>query len=291
MMDNTMEDYYRILHFLRDFFVDREYPLRFNEDDDISALTNVERSEEYTSTHEYSYKITNIISDKEIVFKIPNRKYDTSDRFEMNIALSEDFTPSDIKVSFSESPKGSPKKHILTNGKCFIIENGEKREITECKKDTIYTIVFQIKDTYTTLDKKVFFMSALQSICFEFGNDYEYAYLSDVTFRTDVYQRTLEDLDQHLKDGENHILSKLSIGYIPEELLILIPKCAAAYTFLQWWEAEGRAMGDGTELSRNYYDRLIAQIDASIEAWLDAHPEVQPDEINLKMLGYTWVVQ
>ena len=290
-MDNTMEDYYRILHFLRDFFVDREYPLRFNENDDTSALTNVERTEEYTSTHDFSYKINDIISNEEVVFKIPNRKYDTSDRFEINISMSDDFNPSDITISFSESPKGSPKKHILTNGKCFITENGEKKEITDCKKDTIYTIVFQIKDTFTTLDKKVFFMSALQSICFEFANDYDYAYLSDVTFRTDVYQRTLEDLDQHLKDGENHILSKLSIGYIPEELLILVPKCAAAYTFLQWWEAEGRAMGDGTELSRNYYDRLIAQIDDSIDAWLDAHPEVQPDEINLKMLGYTWVVQ
>ena len=48
-------------------------------------------------------------------------------------------------------------KHILTNGKCYTIINGEKVELTECKKDTIYTIVFQIKDTFTTLDKKVFF--------------------------------------------------------------------------------------------------------------------------------------
>ena len=290
-MDNTMEDYYQILHFLRDFFVDREYPLRFNENDDISALDNVELVTDYISTHQNSYKISNIEQGKEIVFKIPNRKYDTSDRFEINILMSEDFSPSDITVSFSESPVGSPKKHILNNGKCYTIINGEKVELTECKKDTIYTIVFQIKDTFTTLDKKVFYLSALQSICLEFANDFEYAYLSDATFRTDVYQRTLEDLDQHLIDGKNHIESKLGIGSIPDELAILVPKCASAYTWLQWWEAEGRAMGDGTELSRNYYDRLIAQIDASIDAWLEAHPEILPDEINLKLLGYTWVVQ
>jgi 3-deoxy-D-arabino-heptulosonate 7-phosphate (DAHP) synthase class II len=131
----------------------------------------------------------------------------------------------------------------------------------------------------------------LQSICISFANDFEYAYLSDVTFRTDVYQRTLEDLDQHLIDGRNHIESRLGIGKIPDELAILVPKCASAYTFIQWWEAEGRSMGDGTELSRNYYDRLIAQIDDSIDAWLEAHPEILPDEINLKLLGYTWVVQ
>lgn len=290
-MDNTMEDYYQILHFLRDFFVDREYPLRFNENDDISALTNVELSTDYISTHANSYKINNIIANQEVIFKIPNRKYDTSDRFEINILMSEDFSPEDITVSFSESPIGFPKKHILSNGKCYTHVNGERIEITDCKKDTIYTIVFQIKDTYTTLDKKVFYLSALQSICLEFANDYEYAYLSDATFRTDVYQRTLEDLDQHLIDGKNHIESKLGIGSIPDELAILVPKCASAYTWLQWWEAEGRAMGDGTELSRNYYDRLIAQIDASIDAWLDAHPEILPDEINLKLLGYTWVVQ
>ena len=291
MMDNAMEDYYQILHFLRDFFVDREYPLRFNQSDDISELDNVELSEEYISTHENSYKITDIVENEEIIFQIPNRKYDTSDRFEINIALSENFNPTDIEVSFSESKRGNPKKHVLTNAKCYIIENGEKKEITDCQKDTIYTIVFQIKDTFTTLDKKVFFMSALQSICLKFKDNYDYAYLSDVTFRTDVYQRTLEDLDQHIIDGQNHILSKLGIGYIPEELTILVPKCAAAYSWIMWWENEGRSMGDGTELSRNYYDRLIAQIDASIEAWLNAHDEILPDEINLKMLGYTWVVQ
>lgn len=286
-----MEDYYQILHFLRDFFVDREYPLRFNEKDDISNLDNVELSDEYISTHDKSYKINGIEANKEVVFRIPNRKYDTSDKFEINIALSENFRPQDIEVSFSESKYGSPKKHILTNAKCYIIENGVKKEITECEADEIYTISFQIKDTFTTLDKKVFFMSALQSICLNFKNNYEYGYLSDVTFRTEVYQRTLEDLDQHLIDGRNHILSRLSIGYIPDELEILVPKCASAYTFIQWWEAEGRAMGDGTELSRNYYDRLIDQINASIDAWLDAHDEILPDEINLKMLGYTWVVQ
>lgn len=290
-MENTMEDYYQILHFLRDFFVDREYPLRFNENDDISALTNVELSTDYISTHSNSYKITDIIANQDVIFKIPNRKYDTSDRFEINIAMSDDFNPSDITVSFSESPVGMPKKHILSNGKCYTIVNGEKQEITECEKDTIYTISFQIKDTFTTLDKKVFYLSALQSICLEFANNYDYAYLSDATFRTDVYQRTLEDLDQHLMDGRNHIESRLGIGRIPDELEILVPKCASAYTFIQWWEAEGRAMGDGTELSRNYYDRLIAQIDDSIDAWLEAHPEILPDEINLKLLGYTWVVQ
>ena len=290
-MDNTIEDYYQILHFLRDFFVDREYPLRFNQDDDISNLDNVELTDECISTHENSYKITDIAADEEIVFRIPNRKYDTSDKFEINIAMSDDFKPTDIEVSFSESLTGNPKKHILTNAKCFVIENGQKKEITDCVKNTIYTISFQLKDTFTTLDKKVFYMSALQSISFKFGNNFQYAYLSDVTFRTEVYQRTLEDLDQHLIDGQNHILSKVGIGYIPDDLKILIPKCAAAYSWIMWWENEGRAMGDGTELSRNYYDRLIAQIDSSIEAWLDQHDEILPDEINLKMLGYTWVVQ
>lgn len=289
-MDNTMEDYYTILHFLRDFFVDREYPLTFDEFDDVDN-SDVELTNEYASTHENSYLISDISENEKVTFLIPYRKYDTSDKFEINVCASTEFNPSDITVSFSESKNGTPSKHILTNGKCVQIINGEEQEISVCNANEVYTISFKIKETFTTLDKKVFYMSALQSISLTFKKPFDYVYLSDAVFRTDVYQRTLEDLDQHLIDGKNHILSRVGIGYIPKELEILIPKCAAAYSWIQWWESEGRAMGDGTELSRNYYDRLIDQINASIDSWLNAHPELEPDEINVGMLGYTWVVQ
>lgn len=282
-----MKDYYKVLHFLRDFFVDREYPLGFSEDDDISNLTNVELSSQYTSTHDNSYKITNIGEGDLVTFIIPYRKYDTTDRFELNVLTSDDFQPSDIDVLFSESKTGEPYTRVVKNGKTY---DEDKKEISDLVSDKIYNLQYILKETKTSLDKKGEMMSMLQSITLRFNKPFDYVYLSDMVFRTRTYQRTLEDIDYHFEDSKNHILSRLRLSYIPSELEMLIPKGAAAYSWLMWWENEGRAMGDGTELSRNYYDRLMSEINYAIDQWLNNNDEALPDDINMNALGYTELI-
>lgn len=286
-MKHSMADYYSVLHFLRDFYVDREYPLSFSEDDDTSSLDNVELTTEYISTHANSYKITNINEGDLITFIIPYRKYDTTDKFELNILSKTGFTTSDIDVLFSESPTGMPITKAVKNAKCY---DEDKNEITDLSPDIIYNIKYQLKETATKLDKKADQLSMLQSITLRFNNAFEEVYLSDMVFRTRVYQRTLEDIDFHFEDSKNHILSRLRLNYIPDELTMLIPKGAAAYSWLMWWENEGRAMGDGTELSRNYYDRLMSEINYAIDQWLDNNDEALPDNINTDLVGYTRLI-
>lgn len=286
-MDYKMTDYYNVLHFLRDFFVDREYPLGFDGLDDISNLDSVELTTEYTSTHDNSYKITNINEGDLVTFIIPYRKYDTTDKFELNISANESFSPSDIDVLFSESRTGQPIAKAVKNGKVF---NEDNEELSELSADTIYNIRYVLKETATKLDKKAEQMSMLQSITLRFNKGFEYVYLSDMVFRTRVYQRTLEDIDYHIEDSKNHIRSRLKSKTIPPELEALIPKGAAAYSWLMWWENEGRAMGDGTELSRNYYDRLMSEINYVIDQWLAENEETLPDDINTKLLGYTRLI-
>lgn len=286
-MNYAMKDYYEVLHFLRDFFVDREYPLCFSEDDDTSDLDNVTLSAEYTSTHSNSYKITNISEGDLLTFIIPYRKYDTTDKFELNVSSDTSFKPSDIDVLFSESRTGEPITRAAKNAKCY---NEDKEEITDLSPNTIYNIQYTLKDTATTLDKKADFMSMLQTITLRFNDSFDTLYLSDMVFRTRVYQRTLEDIDYHFEDAKNHIMARLRSDNIPMELEMLIPKAAAAYSWLTWWEAEGRAMGDGTELSRNYYDRLMAEINFAIDQWLAENREAIEDDINTKMVGYTRLI-
>lgn len=286
-MNYAMKDYYNVLHFLRDFFVDREYPLTFSEDDDISNLNNVELVTEYTSTHDNSYKITNISEGDLITFIIPYRKYDTTDKFELNILSTTSFKPSDIDIIFSESKTAEPYLKVVKNAKVY---NEDKEEITDLDADTIYNVKYTLKETATKLDKKSKQMSMLQSISLRFNDSFDMVYLSDMVFRTEVYQRTLEDIDYHFEDAKNHITSRLRLPTIPSELEPLIPKAAAAYSWLMWWENEGRAMGDGTELSRNYYDRLMSEVNFAIDQWLNDNKEALPDDINTKLVGYTRLI-
>lgn len=277
-MKHTMEEYYTVLHFLRDFFIDREYPITFNQFNGSFNCDDLKITTEYISTHRKSYKLSGIHQGDKVVFQIPHRKYDVSDKFEINVAPSTSITPQDITVSFSESKTGEPINRTV---------DSESNETLEANK--IHNIKYILKNTSTSLDKKAKFMSYLQSITITFNCDLDYIYLSDFVFRTDVYQRTLEDLDYHIEDAKNHIIGRISkkeIKRVPKELEHLIPKTAAAYSWLMWWENEGRVMSDGTNLARNYYDRLISDVNSVIDKWIQNYEkENEPDEINTKLVG------
>lgn len=275
-MKYEMSEYYTVLHFLRDFFVDREYPLSFVEFKGSFDCEGVEMSTEYISTHNKSYKLTGISEGDEITFLIPNRKYDTCDKFEINICSNETYNTTDIDVLFSESVTGQPLKKMISSASKV------------CEPDKINNIEYLLKDTAKTLDKKSKFMSIISSITLKFNKSFETVYLSDMLFRTIEYQRTLEDIDYHIQDAKNHILERILLTEIPLELEHLIPKAAAAYSWLMWWENEGRVMSDGTNLARNYYDRLMNDdngVNAAIDRWLAKQKEVEPDDINMDLVG------
>jgi len=280
-MKYSMDKYYTVLHFLRDFFVDREYPVSFNEFNGTYNCDSVNVSTEYISTHKNSYKLAGVSNGDKVTFLIPNRKYDVSDKFEINIASSTSFSPSDIEVSFSESQTGEPIKKEV-----------ELDDTEQLAVNKIHNLQYVLKDTATSLDKKAKFMSNLQSITITFNKTLTTVYISDMVFRTDVYQRTLEDIDYHIEDAKNHIIGRISkqeITQVPTELEYLVPKAAAAYSWLMWWENEGRVMSDGTNLARNYFDRLMNDVNGVnyiIDKWIaNYEKDNEVDEINTHLVG------
>ncbi len=274
-----MKVYYTVLHFLRDFFVDREYPITFHHFRGTYDCDSVERSTEYISTHKHSYKLSGISEGDEVTFLVShNKKYDTCDKFEINVSASDSFNSSDIDVLFSESFTGEPLKKTITN-----------TSNTSYEANKIYAIDYTLKETSTSLDKKTKFLNNLATITLKFNKDFEAVYVSDMLFRTIEYQKTLEEIDYHIEDSKNHIKERICQDDIPNELKHLIPKGAAAYTFIEWWEAEGRVMSDGTNKARNYYDRLMTEVNDAIDKWLEKQKELDPDDINTDLVGYVRV--
>lgn len=274
-MKYDMQVYYTVLHFLRDFFVDREYPISFHRFNGSYNCDSVEESTEYISAHKKSYKLSGVSEGDKVTFiTTHNRKYDTCDKLGINVASPIEFNSSDIDILFSEAYVGEPVKKEISNTQSISYGANE-----------IHTIDYSLKDTATTLDKKTKYLNNLLSITLRFNKDFEVVYVSDMVFRTIEYQKTLEELDYHIEDAKNHIRGRIGRKKIPEELSHLIPKAAAAYTFIEWWEAEGRVMSDGTNRARNYYDRLMSDIDGVndvIDRWLAKQEE---PGINTELVG------
>lgn len=273
-MENTMTNYYNTLQFLRHLSIDRQYPIAFNSSDNINNIPNGILSDEYISTHDHSYMFVNI---QEVLFKIPVRKYDRSDSFNINITSTEPFKPSDITITFSESQNGYPITQILTNPSTDVLE-----------PNITHHLKFVIKETKTKLSKKSDNFGNVASIIIKFNEPLETIYISDLVFRTDDYNYTLEDLDYYIKSGEDHVKARLKMNRVPDELKFLIYKAGGAYAWLVWWQSENKNMDDGDENSKNYYNRLLADVDYIIDSWLDSNPkEANGGNINTKLLGYT----
>lgn len=67
-MDNKMEDYYKVLQWLRETHIDRQYPYEFDETDNIEHSEDVELVEDHHSDFDNSLHIQNIQADSRFVF-------------------------------------------------------------------------------------------------------------------------------------------------------------------------------------------------------------------------------
>lgn len=272
-MQNTMANYYNLLQFLRHIHIDRQYPLSFLEDDITCSSNGGTLTTECTSTHDKSYKFVDIDN---VSFTIPIRKYDTCDYVDVDIQLSSEIQTSDITLALSESKHGLPISKEL---KCA-------NNVT-LSPNKINRIRFPIKNTATSLNTKTKSMGNVANISLKFPKIIESIYIADLVFREDNYNLTLEDLDYNIQSGLDHVKARLKLNYVPDELNFLIYKSAGAYSWLTIWQNEGKAMDDGDENSKNYYNRLLEDVDNIIDSWIDANPSVTNDsDINMNLVGY-----
>lgn len=280
-MDNKMEDYYKVLQWLRETHIDRQYPYEFDETDNIEHSENVELVDDYHSDFDKSLHIQNIQADSKVRIHLPRvRDYNDIDYFEILFYSKETITPSDLTIGFSNTRSGVVNQVELR-------VDDISHEDTVINEDGYHQFRYLVRKANTSMQKKNRWISSVFCINLEFSKQVSDFYLCNLVARTDQFNITLEDLDEQIIIGKNYIMNKLraySWDEIPPQLEHLCYKSASAFSWLIQWENQGKTMGDGTQLSRNYADRLLAQIDAFIENYMASNGYGDP---NLKLLGWT----
>lgn len=280
-MDNKMEDYYKVLQWLRETHIDRQYPYEFDETDNIEHSEDVELVEDHHSDFDNSLHIQNIQADSKVRIHLPRvRDYNDIDYFEILFYSNETITPSDITIGFSNTRSGVVNQVELK-------ADDISHEDTVINEDGYHQFRYLVRKANTSMQKKNRWISSVFCINLEFSKAIDDFYLCNLVARTDQFNITLEDLDEQIVIGKNYIMNKLraySWEEIPPQLEHLCYKSASAFSWLIQWENQGKTMGDGTQLSRNYADRLLAQIDAFIENYMASNGYGDP---NLKLLGWT----
>lgn len=280
-MENKMEDYYKVLQWLRETHIDRQYPYEFDVTDNIEHSEDVELVEDYHSDFDNSLHIQNIQADSKVRIHLPRvRDYNDIDYFEILFYSNETITPSDITIGFSNTRSGVVNQVELK-------KDDISQEDTVINEDGYHQFRYLVRKANTSMQKKNRWISSVFCINLEFSKAIDDFYLCNLVARTDQFNITLEDLDEQIVIGKNYIMNKLraySWEEIPPQLEHLCYKSASAFSWLIQWENQGKTMGDGTQLSRNYADRLLAQIDAFIENYMASNGYGDP---NLKLLGWT----
>ena len=280
-MDNKMEDYYKVLQWLRETHIDRQYPYEFDETDNIEHSEDVELVEDHHSDFDNSLHIQNIQADSKVRIHLPRvRDYNDIDYFEILFYSNETITPSDLTIGFSNTRSGVVNQVELK-------KDDISHEDTVINEDGYHQFRYLVRKANTSMQKKNRWISSVFCINLEFSKAVDDFYLCNLVARTDQFNITLEDLDEQIVIGKNYIMNKLraySWEEIPPQLEHLCYKSASAFSWLIQWENQAKTMGDGTQLSRNYADRLLAQIDAFIENYMASNGYGDP---NLKMLGWT----
>lgn len=280
-MDNKMEDYYKVLQWLRETHIDRQYPYEFDETDNIEHSEDVELVEDHHSDFDNSLHIQNIQADSKVRIHLPRvRDYNDIDYFEILFYSNETITPSDLTIGFSNTRSGVVNQVELK-------ADDISQEDTVINEDGYHQFRYLVRKANTSMQKKNRWISSVFCINLEFSKQVDDFYLCNLVARTDQFNITLEDLDEQIVIGKNYIMNKLraySWEEIPPQLEHLCYKSASAFSWLIQWENQGKTMGDGTQLSRNYADRLLAQIDAFIENYMASNGYGDP---NLRLLGWT----
>lgn len=283
-MDNDMAEYGKVLQYLRETHVDRVYACEFKDIiKEVDTDIDCELVSEYSTDFDNSYKLSNITTGSSIRINLPfPQDYVDTDTFEVLFYSETELTPSDIDIGFSNVKNGVVDNFSL---------NKDNLITDESIIGVGYNLFkYRIRDTNTKMQKKNRKVSAVSCVNIYFKVDIDEVYLTNLVFRVHNYNYTLEDIDDHILAGQHYIMNALklpSIDLIPQPLIHLSYKAAAAYNWMIWFENEAKTMDDGTREGRNYATRLFDQIDMFIEKFIEVNPEYGQDTINMKLVGYT----
>lgn len=280
-MENKMEDYYKVLQWLREAHIDRQYPYEFDETSCIEHSSDVELVDEYGADFDNSLHITNIEQGSKVRIHLPKvRDYNDIDTFEILFYSSETIAPKDIEIGFSNTRSGVANQIELK-------KDDVSEEDMVINEDGYHQFRYLVRKANTSMQKKNRRISSVYCINIKFNKAVTDFYLCNLVARVDQFTLTLEDLDEQIVMGKNYVMNQLradSWDEIPPQLEHLCFKSAGAFSWLIWWENQGKVQDDGRKESRNYATRLLDQIDRFIENYLASNGYGDP---NLKLLGWT----
>ncbi len=277
MADPTkMEEYYAVLHHLRGFKVDRQYPYPFQAANNVKPADNVELVPVDDGAHANLLRFTDL-SDDVIIIPTLQRDYFVIDSAELKVCPQDgDLDPTKIKLNFHDT-LGADVALLSVTGTGETISQG-----------AVGAVNFQINEQSSDPISSV--LAGVKSLSIELNQSISAVDVSDVVFRNKDSTCTLEDLDKSIPIGEKYITDGVGVETVPESLLEYKYMAAAAIFWLGKWEHEGQVMSDGTSDSKNYADRLLGIVNRAINNYDDSSTDVDAeDDINEDLIGSSFI--
>ena len=249
-MNLKMDEYYRIIHFLKDATVDRLYPCEddFYEEDEQGNLQLIT----YTGDS--------------FLFETNRQTFVGVDYVEVLLETSEPYSTKDVQFKISEYLDCYDPEMIL----------GADVEKT-LEADTPTRVIFTIRKT-KTMSEASRDLTAVRSVELVTPNN-QATTIHEITFRCFNPKYTLEELDAFYENGKYYIASRLHMTDVPEELQDHVYTATAGYSWMSVWEFEARVMNDDQKNAMSYGKWLFATVDAAIEAYKVANGISDDDEL------------
>ena len=244
-----MNEYYRIVHFLKDATVDRLYPCEDYFEDEEGKLSSI------TNTTEDSF-----------LFDTNRQTFVGIDYVEVLLESSEPYSTKDVTFSISEYLNCYDPELVLECDDDFTLEaNTPKR------------LIFTIRKT-TTMAESSRDLTAVRSVRLDTPSD-STTTIHEISFRCFNPKYTLEELDAFHENGTYYITSRLHMTEVPEELIDHVYTATAGYAWMSVWEFEARVMNDDQKNAMSYGKWLFATVDQAIESYKVAHGIADDEEL------------
>lgn len=253
-MDYSMEDCYKVMHYLPYSKLDRQMPI------ELPKEIIVENKQTFTTI----YKDFEGVDFIQIYVNSPN--------------------PVDLtncKLSFSP----------LTHGNISVLDLKPTTETLEGDTDTIIT--FEIDNNRHAYDVTKE-LTGINSITLDFGTtasvkvmDIVFRTLDYTYTLTNIGQSVIDGENYVLRKLNDLNNESRQILEIPRSLRDYVYMAAGAYAWLSKWEYESKPMKEPQSESNNYADRLLNQVKSALEEYLDNINNAREDYVNLRLMNNT----
>jgi hypothetical protein len=234
----TMEDYYKVLEYLPKARVDRQEPVKFDEECIVEGET--------------------------VVLPLIYAEFEGIDYVQVFIKCNG--VPIDVStINLSFSP--------LLNGNASVLSVKPKNTTIDTDNEDI--LLFEVDRNNTAVDMTRE-LTGLESIKIDFGIDVTGIEILNLIVKSLDYTYTLTDIAKACESGEDYVFrglndmknEKQGTIEIPQSLRRYVYMAGGAFAWLTRWEYEAKPMKEPKSESNNYADRLFGKVDSAIANYL-----------------------